>query len=254
MARREGAAPRVLARAFQHLGTLTFWKGDLVRAETLAREALALYEQIGDLGGRSLMMHHLGISGALRGIDPRELWEGSLALAREATNPVLTSGVLGLLAGLLASRGERERAAGLFDEALTLARGAGDRWHLSNIYVQLAEAEFVAGHNDRAEEMGREGLGFAMEVGHRFHLLKALLLLAEIARARGDPQRDAMLLGAAERFAETFAPGPVPGARFDWETVKALPGYSSAWAKGRALTLEQAVAYARDPSATESAR
>ena len=207
------------------------------------REALALYEQIGDQNGWSRALLFLGFCVK---DNPRDLWETSLALARDGGDHVHTARVLSNLAKLADRQGERDRAAALFNESLTLARDTGDRWVLALVLLGLSEATCRAGDYDLAEELGEECLRVALEVGHRAHTMACLVILAEIAGAQGHAERAALLIGAAERLAETLGPRPIDRGRFDAAVREALgePGYQSAWAKGREMTIERAVEYA----------
>jgi hypothetical protein len=89
------------------------------------------------------------------------------------------------------------------------------------------------------------------EVGHKPEIAVCLERLAGVACAQDQPERAARLLGAAEALRQAICAPQPPADRLGWEhscsSVRAKLGeamFSAAWVAGRAMTLEQAVAYA----------
>ncbi len=77
-------------------------------------------------------------------------------------------------------------------------------------------------------------------------LYLGLLGLAGVASAQGQAARAARLFGAAGGD-----PPPIPAHRHEWERNMAAvraqldeEAFAAAWAEGRAMALEQAIAYA----------
>jgi hypothetical protein len=79
-----------------------------------------------------------------------------------------------------------------------------------------------------------------------------------VARVDGTPDRAARLLGAAQALRDTIRRRFSAGQARELDAEVALlraalggPAFAAAWAEGRAMSLEQAVAYALDeqPSA-----
>jgi non-specific serine/threonine protein kinase len=75
--------------------------------------------------------------------------------------------------------------------------------------------------------------------------------LAEVAAAQGRPQRGARLMGAAEGLLDaiggSWPPYYVAGRERAMTVIRTALGDESsaaAWAEGRAMTLQQAIAYA----------
>jgi predicted neutral ceramidase superfamily lipid hydrolase len=71
------------------------------------------------------------------------------------------------------------------------------------------------------------------------------------ARGQGQPKRAAWLFGAAEALRETSGASIPPVDRADYDRILAAvraqldeQTFAAAWAEGRAMTLEQAIAYA----------
>lgn len=93
-------------------------------------------------------------------------------------------------------------------------------------------------------------------MGDKTHIAESFEGLAGVACAQGQQERAARLFGAVEVLREALhAPMP-PAARPDYEgqvaTVRAALGesaFAAAWAKGRAMPMEQAISEALDAPA-----
>jgi hypothetical protein len=95
-----------------------------------------------------------------------------------------------------------------------------------------------------------EGIRIGQELGRKFPTIRCLEGMAQLAWAQGDPRRAARIFGAAEALREAHR-FPLPSVdRVDYECVPAIAAalgdeaFAAAWAEGRAMTLEQACAYA----------
>jgi hypothetical protein len=97
-----------------------------------------------------------------------------------------------------------------------------------------------------------ESLTLLRELGHvRRYIADSLRLVAALAAAQGEPERSARLLGAAEALRDAIGTPVDPADRADDErnvsAVRARLGeeaFEAAWAAGRAMTPDQAAAYA----------
>jgi DNA-binding NarL/FixJ family response regulator len=90
-------------------------------------------------------------------------------------------------------------------------------------------------------------------MGGRFYLAECLELVASAAGTRGQPERAARLFGSAEAVRQAAGFSPRPGDRASF--AQCLAGvravlddvpFAAAWAEGRALSAEQAIAEALD--------
>jgi hypothetical protein len=96
-----------------------------------------------------------------------------------------------------------------------------------------------------------EGLTTYRELGSKGGIAQLLEALSELALAEGKPERTARLCGAAEALRDILCLplGPVDRAEYERNVAAARAAlgkeaFVAAWAEGRAMTLEQAVAYA----------
>ncbi len=157
--------------------------------------------------------------------------------------------------------GDEGQATVMFEEGLAVARRIGDR---SSTYISLynlAQAALSCSDYDEAALLFEEGVTLSEQMRDRANVAYCLEGLAVVANARGEAERSGRLIGAAEGLHEAVG---VPvylyyephRSRYE-RTVSAVrsqlgeEAFEAAWAEGRAMTLEQAVAYALEeqPSA-----
>ena len=113
---------------------------------------------------------------------------------------------------------------------------------------------YVAQHQgdyERAESLQRQFLTLWWELGSKYPIPAGLSGLAGPAVTRGDPERAARLLGASEALLETMGVGLQPADQAEADRYVAAVRerldegtFEAAWAEGRAMSLEEAVAYA----------
>ena len=105
----------------------------------------------------------------------------------------------------------------------------------------------------------RESLRLRSELGDRMGVADSLGGLAQVAWQLGHHERAARLFGAAEALRERVGAPLTPGGRADYDrrvaaTTAALgsAAFNAAWAKGLAMTLEEAIAYALEEGRPEA--
>ena len=142
----------------------------------------------------------------------------------------------------------------MFKEGLALARRKGDRTGSFIALYNLAQVTLSGGDHDGAATLFEEGVTLSEQVGDWANLAYCLEGLAVVASARGQMERCACLIGAAEGLHEAVGV-PVyvyyePYRSLYEHTVATVrsrlgeEGFEEARAEGRAMTFEQAVAYA----------
>ena len=193
-----GEAPKdARAKALGGLGNLAIEQGDLGRAETSMREALALYRGLGYKKGEANSLSNLGIIEMLRGENrqAKALLEEGLAAARESGDDQSISYVLNSRA--LASahgQGDLEQANALWEEALALARKLGATQLVQAVLANIAYAESVLGNHERAEALAGEALTLSREVKDTLSEAYILLTLGIAKMEGGDHERARALL------------------------------------------------------------
>ena len=234
-------------------------RGDRERALPLLEEALETARRSGDSWGESRALCYLGMSEVKS--DPtaaRRLLEEGLRGLREIGDVRSVGWVLAILAGIALGAGDTGRARLRLDEALGLHRELGDTWGIADQLESLGLMSLEAGDHAAARELLEESLTVARDAHYRPLMAASLESLARLAFARGQLGRAASLFGSASVLRDGVAVHPMQGARASQDhhvdAVRIAFGddrFADAWAQGRALTLDEAVAYALDESPAE---
>jgi tetratricopeptide (TPR) repeat protein len=185
------------------------------------------------------------------------LHEESLALMRELRDRRGIAQVLNNLGNVAHIQGEYGRAATLHEEALSLFRELGDK---EGIAISLHNLGLVAqrqGDYGRAAALHEESLLLSHELGARNLVADCLEGLAWVTVVNGQAGRAARLGGAAEALREVLGallpPDERAGHDLAVQAMRAALGeedLASAWAKGRALPLEESIALALEGAPT----
>jgi predicted ATPase/class 3 adenylate cyclase len=239
----------VRAPALRSFGSAAYISGEASRAMRLWEDSLSLFEQLGDVRGRAVLLHRLGVSALQRGElqRARELTEASdelYAQSGDAWGRALTVGVLGAIAR---DEGDTEGAFELMAEGAALAHEFGVLWWEAGLLAELAALSLNARRVDDAEQYARESLALAGELRDRAGRVFGVGLLACVAAEHGEYERAGVLWGSIEQ-AEAVAPlGGWRGHRQQCEVRiggAAGPQFERGRVAGRELTLDAAVAYA----------
>lgn len=247
------AAPLLRGRALYAAGAVARILNDHERGWTLTQAALALCRQAQDRPGIALALCGLGRGAMWTGkLDVAEpLLKESLDLFRELDYQGGCFPPLDGLARLRRLQGDLEGAAALAEQTLELARRFGHAQGLGAALSVLAEVALDMHDERRAAAYLRESLGVHLRTGWTREMLWGFTGLSDIAAAQGQLERSAILWGAAHAVADltrrplTWRTGETMASRIaDVCAELGQSGFDALVAKGRSLTLEQAVAYA----------
>jgi predicted ATPase len=237
--------------ALGNLGMVAVARGDHASARSLNEQALAIAQEVGDRRLEATTTDDLGRSTAALGdfAAARAMHERAVALYREMGDARGLTYALNGLAFAVRGQGNYADAGALFAEVLDLARELEDKQQIARVLGSLAYLAILAQNADHAEALLWEALGLWRELGSQAGLARWLQQQADLVLLCGRPETAARLLGAAEVRCES-ARIPVPSfivAEYERTvvTVRAAlgdGGFAVAWAQGRALTLEQAIA------------
>ena len=249
--------PALRGRALVVAGTLAYGHGDYERCEGYSEEGLEVSRQVGDELGAAWARVGLGLS-AMSGSD----YEAATSHLQEALRSFrqLDEGygvahVTTFLGMAALMRGDEGQATPMFEEGLAVARRIGDRSSTYIALYNLAQAALSRSDYGGAAPLLEEGVTLSEQMGDRANVAYCLEGLAVVASARGDAERSARLIGAAEGLHEAVGV-PVyvyyePHRSIYERTVAAVCSWLSGEAfeeardEGRAMSFEQAVAYAR---------
>ncbi len=147
--------------------------------------------------------------------------------------------------------GSTEAARASLSEALRRYEEIGDERFRARCLGYLGLAALVEGAPERAQSLYAQSLAGFAALAEPKGTAEGLAGLAAVAAATADPVRAATLGGSAERLRESFAGRPLPldariiGSHLEEARGASAPEASaSAWTSGRALRLDEAVAFA----------
>lgn len=229
--------------------------GDYESSRQHYEKALAVWERLENRTKIAGVLSDLAIVARKEGdlLKARSLQERVLRMRREAghRHPIAIS--LCNLGAVLNHQGDFAEARNCLTESLALFRELGDAYGVSLVLTNLTNtAEYLEDHV-WAEALAREGLALCMELGDKIGLALYFSSFAVIAFRQSHPVRAARLLAVEEALRSTLgAPLPV-SERTDHQefivkvrTTLGEEAFSAAWAEGHAMTVEQALYYARD--------
>jgi predicted ATPase len=209
----ESGDARAMAVARRRQGELAIWQGDLDRAESYLMDALAQWRNLEPALGLAGTLHSLGFLTALQGnYTEAESWfTEELVVAQAKGWPTQIASALEALGRCAREQGDLPRAVPLFAEALTLVRDGSDRATIANCLRSLGAVAAVTGK----AEQGTRLFGASDAIRERKGWVEPVAELVRLEQAYA-PAR-------AQLSAEEFA---------------------AAWAVGRGMPLDQAIAEA----------
>lgn len=253
LSRSAEAPAAVLPRALAGAALLARNRGDLALAAKLATSGLAISRELGDREGAVNNLFHLGIVATAQGEAERAtaLYEEGLEISQEIGTTWFSGLVLGGLGSAAALLGDRKRAMALHTESLAAFRRTGDMWGIAYALANIATEACDSQDYGWAFASIVESLTICKELGDRWLGAACLEEMAEVASAHKQNERAVRFLGAAEALRETLGWRPSPVAQADHDKLAASicaalgnATFETAWAEGRAMTLEHAIEYA----------
>ena len=227
--------------------------GDYARATALQEEALALFRELGNKGGIAQSLHTLGQVAQAQGdyARARALYSESQALSQDLGSRHWLIWTLCNSGYMMLEEGDVAQAESLFRESVALARELGDKGHLA----EAVRARGIAARHQmdygRAQALLAESLALARDLGNKESIAESLNGLAGLAAAQDQPDRAARLFGTAEVLYESIGLPIPPIYRAEYDRNVAATrdhlgeaAFAMAWAEGRALRQEQAMACA----------
>jgi predicted ATPase len=244
---------RGIAYSLHNLGIVTRRKGDEGAAQDLFEESLAIKRELGDQWGIATSLQALGNLATDRSEyqSAQALYAESLAIARELGDPRNIAYSLSNLGNVAFAQGEYETACARHEESLAIWRELDDREGIAYSLCNLGTVLGSQGNCPAARARLAESLAMFQALGQPSGLLAALKGFAGLAAAEGQQELAARLLGAADGLrAGKGTPRPAAGGTGDERVVAAVraglgeEAFAAAWAAGRAMSLEEAVAEA----------
>ncbi len=233
------------------MGEALWVQGDYARARTCFEEGLALAAQLGDRAEQATAQTGLGQIALCLGepVQAAQHLKEALHITRELHYMQGLAMALCGLGDLERLRGEWASATAYYTQGLELVKTTNDRLMLISLLYGLGDAQ--RGQHDDAQACAqlKRSLHLAWEIGNHVALTAGIEALAWLCVQAGQPERGALLLGAAHNLRENLqtplAPVYQKGYARDLAALKLAIGpqaFSETWAEGRSLLLKQVMA------------
>lgn len=246
------------ASSLHSMGIVAYYEMDYDTARSFFTEGLTLWRPIGD---------RYSIAKALSALGEVALYQGeyeaagaqyqeSLELRRQTGDKYGIANSINGLGEAAFYRHEYEAARELLDESLELRRQIGDKQSIPHSLYNLGQVARHQGNHALARDLFRESLALMGQNEDHYGIVASLDGLAPVIALLGQPERAVSLLGAAGALRQEIrSPRPSKAQEESQGQVVALTdtlgatGFSLNWAKGQAMTWEQAVTYALEETA-----
>jgi tetratricopeptide (TPR) repeat protein len=179
------------------------------------------------------------------------LGEQAVALARRAADAFCLTIALASHGVVLLSLEHYDDARAALQESVARGREAGDASGVALPLRNLAIIAYRQQDYDIARTLLEESLHGLWAVGEKWFLSRSMETLAEVMAAAGEYERAAHLFGAADTLREAVGASVLAFYRGDYEraigaarTALGQQRFESCWTAGRALSPDEAVAYA----------
>jgi predicted ATPase/class 3 adenylate cyclase len=241
------------AKALIGAGGIAWWQQDREAAGGFYEQALVIERELGDPARIAEALYNLAfvVAGDDLGSAARLLDE-SLTQFRRVGDERGVAQVLTMQVMPDAQAGNWSRVVARLEEVVAIWRRLGDRLHLAFDLIWLSFAHGRVGHRREARSAGLEALDLFREVDNRTGIGITFTDLAFLAEWE-DRHEDAIRLAAASASLKERVGGP-PGAiggLLEGDPAAEARGHLSedaaqrAWEEGRAMTVDEAVALAR---------
>ena len=263
LAQDASVASIVRADAYDSAGLLAIMANQIDKAEELLSQSLALHQQLDPTDpqvgeGLASVLNHLGVVALYRGDYQQavQLCHQGLAIAQQCGSRPKTSSAFLFAGEALYLQGSFEEARRSFEECCRTNDARGGLRSRAYSYVRLGHVVCAQGDLRRASTLFAQALRLVDECRDLTGITMVLIGLARIAALCGEYERAAILTAAKE---EILTVSPImrywPMDRAENERTLAIlhvkmddATFTTAWTKGVAMSLAQAVAYALSES------
>jgi predicted ATPase/tRNA A-37 threonylcarbamoyl transferase component Bud32 len=244
-------------RCLTDLARMATAQGEYDRARAWLQESLALNQALGDkqrIGWVLCLLARVLFESQGDLARAAVLAEQSLALQREVGAKSFTAEPLRLLAEIHLVQGEQTRARECAEESVAICREVGYGYELVLAFMILARVIAFQGDHAEARALYQESFALQHKTGNQEAITACLEGLGAVGAAQGQPVWAARLWGAAESLRQHIdAPLPTvyrtayEQAVVDARSALGEKAFASAWAEGRTMTPEQALAAEGQP-------
>jgi predicted ATPase len=248
------ARTRIRARALIAGGSLAYWQLDPRATWTAWEEAMSIFQELRDPAGVAEATYNMAFVISLEGDVPRaaEMFRASRAMFEDLGDRRGVADSLFGLSIMCRLQGDLATARATAEEGLRLHQELGDAFGIHGSLHVLGRVAAEMDDLDTARRVLLQTLDMEERMGDRTGLALSLDNLVDQEIRRGNAIRAMRLAGASEAIKERVG-GQAPPELVDIPDPlqRAAPFLSqdeirTAWNEGRAMTLEEATAYARE--------
>lgn len=243
-----------IAWAHHGFARIALGSGDYQGAEQRCNMSLAISREIRDLLGIADMLNVLGVVASAKEEDARaqKLYEESLALRQEVGDYFGVQQSLSNIGYVAMRDGDYPRARVLIEESLAI----GQKYHFHRQveamdHLQLGILAILEGEYARATDHVARSIRQHHWQGTSLWVAKCLMAFAEIAIATGQQDRAVTLAGVIDLLVEERHLHIPQSERARFDSLLAgvkntldTESWAAAWARGRAMSLNEAVEFA----------
>lgn len=229
------------------------WLYDLEMAKHYFDRSLQISRELGDRVNTAWSLIFLGYAMMSDMEAALAVTEEGLSLFRELNHKPGIAQALNIIGEIATFRGDDVRARHAYEECLLVSQETGETRRIRFMFGNLTFLAQHAGDYERAREWADRGLRLALEMNNKLDIADSLAGFAGVIGMTGQPEHAARLLGAweatLERMGATLQPADIPEHDRNITAVRAQltpQMFAAAWAQGRAMSLEQAVASTLD--------
>ena len=247
------------AKALSETSRLMCLHNDQLGAVALAEESLALGRQLDDpIRVAGTLLHRGWAAHAMGEYETaRQAYQEGLEYLATMDEPWLRAQLLFHLAAALGFTGDFEEMRSLYTQSRELFEQLGDKSSAAELLKDQGGMSLLEGNCARAIDCLLKSLKLCYELDHKQHMTTGICLLSTAVGMSGQPDPAsastyaAQLEGVADGLEEAIGLTPwtktnplVQMIRQQIRSQVDEQSWQAAWAEGRALTLEQAIALA----------
>jgi predicted ATPase/class 3 adenylate cyclase len=247
-------------KALTGAGGLTYWQNDYPATERFYTEALEIARELGDPHTIAEALYNVSFIDRIRGdVDAGVAkLRTVLEMARSIDNRQLAADCLWILGNHELRQGQPEEGLPMVEEAMAIYRELGNLFSTADSLSGLGSFYRIIGDTEEARASQREALHIFVEVGNPTGIAMVLEEMAMVETMNGRHERALRLAGAADALkGETGGGAPAElmrsGESLEESRRELDPDTAErAWAEGREMDTDKAVAYALDETERET--
>lgn len=244
--------------AYMGMGVVQLNRGDAAAARPFLQGCLEIFRGIQFVFGISNSLIHLANASLALGDIPaaRAYLEQAMPVAQGIGEPWLIASVLNNRGEVARVEGDYEQAQQYYLQSEQLFGVGGDREDQNRLVHNLGYIALYQGRLAEAAQRFRQSLIVFRELGNQRGIAECLAGFARLAQRRGQPVEAATLLGAASTLIRSAGADWWPSDQVEYrnglseiQSSLTAEAFDTAWREGKAMNMEQALAYQANLSA-----